>query len=247
MLDYGMEKVHIGTSGFYYDHWIGCCYPEGISKRELLPAYAQTFSTVEINSTFYHFPRQSTLLHWLEATPEDFRFSLKAHRSITHYHRLDSGDLRAFMHQIKPLRPKLGVILFQLPPSLKLDLPLLDAFLSELPRGYRYAVEFRNDSWLGDLLFELLALHNVSFCINDFDRKETPWIATAEHVYIRMHGPLGRYRGKYPEAALQRLSEEILSLREAGRELYCYFNNDMEGFAWENARELEALLGEAGG
>jgi uncharacterized protein YecE (DUF72 family) len=241
-----MEKVHIGTSGFYYDHWIGCCYPEGISKRELLPAYARTFSTVEINSTFYHFPRQSSLLHWLEVTPDDFRFSLKAHRSITHYHRLDSGDLRAFMHQIRPLRPKLGVILFQLPPSLKLDLPLLDAFLSELPRGYRYAVEFRNDSWLDDVVFELLALHGVSLCINDFDRKETPWVATAGHVYIRMHGPLGRYRGKYPEAALQRLAGEIASLREEGRELYCYFNNDMEGFAWENARELEAMIGEAG-
>jgi uncharacterized protein YecE (DUF72 family) len=241
-----MEKVHIGTSGFYYDHWIGCCYPEGISKRELLPAYARTFPTVEINSTFYHFPRQSSLLHWLEVTPDDFQFSLKAHRSITHYHRLDSGDLRAFIHQIKPLRPKLGVILFQLPPSLKIDLPLLDAFLSELPRGYRCAVEFRNDSWLDDVVFELLALHNVSLCINDFDRKETPWIATAEHVYIRMHGPLGRYRGKYPAAALERLAQEMISLRESGKELYCYFNNDMEGFAWENARELEALIGEAG-
>ena len=242
-----MRNIHVGTSGFYYDHWIGGCYPEGISKRELLGYYVRNFTTVELNSTFYHFPRRSTVEHWAATTPEDFCFSIKASRTITHTRRLDHArDIAlAFMHQIKPLKAKLGVTLFQLPPTLAPDLPLLDAFLSELPIGYRYAVEFRNDAWLGDLLFELLARHGVSLCINDFDCRQTPWTATAGHVYIRMHGPLGRYRGKYPEAALDTLAFQISEWAGSGKELFCYFNNDMEGFAWENAKELLQRL-EAG-
>ena len=243
-----MEKVHIGTSGFYYDHWIGRCYPDGSPKKALLPLYAAAFATVEINSTFYHFPRTGTLEHWLEVTPEDFCFSLKAHRGITHLHRLDhAGDaLHAFMHQIRPLRPKLGVILFQLPPSRERDLPMLEAFLSELPPGYRYAFEFRHGSWIDDALFDLLRGYGAAFCINDFEGEMTPCVATAEHAYIRMHGPRGHYRGRYDTGALQRLAAEIRTLHDAGRELFGYFNNDMEGFAWENALELGALLEGAG-
>jgi uncharacterized protein YecE (DUF72 family) len=113
-----MQKIHIGTSGFYYDHWIGRCYPEDISKRDLLLFFAKNFKTVEINSTFYHLPKQSTIAHWLEATPDDFIFALKANRSITHRKKIDAvlDEIRLFIHLIKPLKEKLGVILFQLPP-----------------------------------------------------------------------------------------------------------------------------------
>ena len=151
------------------------------------------------------------------------------------------GELRALIHLIKPMKRKLGIILFQLPPGLHLDIPLLDGFLSELPAGYRYAVEFRHRSWLNDLVLSLLELHGVAFCINDFGRMQTEWIATAPFVYIRMHGPLGRYNGKYNAEQLSTLCNKIEGLTADGKDLYCYFNNDMEGFACENAKELEGV------
>ncbi len=238
-----MQKIHIGTSGFYYDHWIGRCYPENISKRDLLPFFAQHFKTVEINSTFYHLPRRTTIEHWLETTPDDFIFTLKANRSITHRRRLDAvlREVTLFIHLIKPLKKKLGVILLQLPPYLKLDIGLLDAFISQLPRGYKYAIEFRDASWMDDVVFELMALHGIGLCINDFAQRQTPWIATAPFVYIRMHGPLGSYRGKYDRQQLTALCETINGFVKEGREVFCYFNNDMEGFAWQNAQELIEL------
>ncbi|WP_345976999.1 DUF72 domain-containing protein [Sulfurimonas sp. HSL3-7] len=238
-----MQKIHIGTSGFYYDHWIGRCYPDTISKHDLLPFFAQHFKTVEINSTFYHLPRRSTIEHWLETTPDDFIFTLKANRSITHRRRLDAAlkEVMIFIHLIKPLKKKLGVILFQLPPYLKLDIGLLDAFISQLPKGYKYAIEFRDVSWMDDVVFELMELHGIGFCINDFEQRQTPRIATAPFAYIRMHGPQGRYRGKYDAQSIRALCETIHGFVKEGREVFCYFNNDMEGFAWQNAQELVAL------
>ena len=235
-----MQKVHIGTSGFYYDHWIGRCYREGSPKNTLLEQYAQNFSTVELNTTFYHFPRSTSVEHWAAVTPENFCFSVKANRAITHMHRLAHAKelLQAFLHQLQPLRSKLGVILFQLPPSLSPDIPLLEAFLSELPEGYRYAFEFRDIKWLDDRLYELLSQYGVSLCINDFGAHPTPWIATAGHVYIRLHGPTGHYEGKYQGEALDTVASRMLEWAGPGRELFCYFNNDMEGFAWQNAKEL---------
>jgi uncharacterized protein YecE (DUF72 family) len=240
-----MQKIHIGTSGFYYDHWIGRCYPEGISKHDLLPFFAKHFKTVEINSTFYHLPKQSTIAHWLEVTPDDFIFTLKANRSITHRKKIDAvlEETRLFIHLIKPLKEKLGVILFQLPPYLKLDIRLLDAFISQLPKGYRYAIEFRDESWMDDVVFELMALHGIGLCINDYEQRQTPWIATAPFVYIRMHGPQGRYSGKYDMQTITALCGTINGFADEGREVFCYFNNDMEGFAWQNAQELIALCG----
>lgn len=238
-----MQKIHIGTSGFYYDHWIGKCYPEDISKRDFLPFFAQNFKTVEINTTFYHLPKHTTIEHWLEVTPDDFIFTLKANRNITHHKRLDAvlDEIVTFIHLIKPLKAKLGVILFQLPPYLKLDIKLLDAFISQLPKGYKFAIEFRDESWMDSVVFELMALNGIGFCINDFAQKQTPWIATAPFVYIRMHGPLGSYRGKYNAQKITALCERVKDFIKEDKEVYCYFNNDMEGFAWQNAQELIEL------
>jgi uncharacterized protein YecE (DUF72 family) len=237
-----LSKIWIGTSGFYYDHWIGKCYPEQISKRDLLPFYAERFTTVEVNSTFYHLPRKSTTEHWLEVTPSDFRFTLKAYRGITHYKKLEDArsELLAFLHLVTPLKPKLGVLLFQLPPQLKRDLKLLEDFLAGLPEGYRYAFEFRHASWIGDDLFALLGQYGAGFCINDFDKKQTPWEVTAPFAYVRMHGPGGRYRGRYDEKAIAALGKRLEGMAVKGREVYCYFNNDEEGYAWENAQMLMA-------
>jgi len=242
-------KLWIGTSGFYYDHWIGKCYPEGIDRHDLLPYYAGHFKTVEVNSTFYHLPRSSTVEHWLAATPEDFTFALKAYRGITHYKKLKEArsELLAFLHLVKPLRPKLGVLLFQLPPSLKRDDALLHAFLEQLPAGYRYAFEFRHASWVDDTVFALLRQHGAGFCINDFDGCQTPWEVTAPFAYVRMHGPQERYRGRYDAAAIGALCGKLSDLADGGRDVFCYFNNDMEGFAWENALMLSSSCAKAQG
>jgi len=180
-------------------------------------------------------------------TPDDFIFTLKAHRSITHQKRPDRAvkEIRRFIHLIKPLKKKLGAILFQFPPYLKLDIGVLDNFLSELPRGYKYAIEFRHQSWMDSVVFELMELHGVGFCINDFGRRQTPWIATAPFAYIRMHGPLDRYNGRYDPVQIADLCKIIRGFAEDGKEIFCYFNNDMEGFAWENAQELMELCRES--
>ena len=238
-----MQKIHIGTSGFYYEHWRGKCYPETLPKRDFLPYFARYFKTVEINMTFYHLPRYTTIEHWLKETPDDFIFTLKANRNITHQKRLDSvhREIMTFIHLIKPLKKKLGVILFQLPPYIKLDIKLLDTFISQLPKGYKYAIEFRDTSWMDAVVFELMQLHGVGLCINDYAQKQTPWIATAPFVYIRMHGPSGRYRGKYDTPKITELCETIKDFAKKGKEVFCYFNNDIEGYAWQNAQELIAL------
>lgn len=236
--------IHIGTSGFYYDHWKGPFYPEELPKAAWLPHYAAHFPSVELNTTFYHLPRQKSLLHWLEVTPEDFVFSLKGYRQITHYKRLRDvrDDLLRFIHLIKPLKSKLGVILFQLPPSLHLDMPLLEHFLTALPHGYRYAVEFRHRSWLDPAVYELLRLHNVALCIDDYEKHPIPFIATADFVYIRRHGENGRYAGRYPIQALETLAGEIARFAAEGKAVYCYFNNDFEAAACEDAVELTHIL-----
>lgn len=239
--------MYIGTSGFYYDHWIGKCYPEGIDKHDLLPFYARHFGTVEVNSTFYHLPRQRSVGHWRDAVPEDFRFALKAYRGITHYKKLSEAraELLAFLHLVKPLRPKLGPLLFQLPPSLTRDDRLLDDFLASLPSGYRYAFEFRHASWIDDAVLTLLQHHGAAFCINDFDGEMTPWAMTAPFGYVRMHGPQGHYRGCYDDTQIAALCDRLSTTAAEGRELFCYFNNDTEGFAWENARMLQARCAQA--
>ncbi len=239
-----MQTIQIGTSGFYYDHWVGRFYPSELPKAEWLPYYAARFASVELNTTFYHLPRKKSLLHWLKATPEAFCFSLKAPRTITHARRLRDveQEVQLFIHLIKPLKTRLGAILFQLPPSLGLDMPLLEQFLSTLPRGYRYALEFRHDSWLDDAVFGLLELHNVAFCIDDYEQRQAPFVATADFVYIRRHGESGRYRGSYDAAGLSALAGEITAFAGSGKKIYCYFNNDFEAAACRDAKALEKLL-----
>ncbi len=237
-------KVHVGTSGFYYDHWRGLFYPEDLSKRKWLAYYIEHFDTLELNSTFYHLPKAKSIEHWEELAKEGFTYSLKAPRTITHYKKLkDAKDnLYAFLHLIKPLKSHLGVILFQLPPSLHKDEELLAAFCHDLPRGYRYAFEFRHASWYDESLFELLHRYDIALCIHDFEKKETPKVMTAHFGYVRFHGTNGRYAGEYGKERLQPWAEWI---KEQGREFFCYFNNDFEGAAVRDAMGLKELLEKA--
>ena len=238
-------SIHIGTSGFYYEHWRGVFYPQDLAKRRFFEYYMKQFDTVELNSTFYHLPRLKTTEHWAQISPEDFLFALKAYRGITHYRKLKDvrEELIRYLHLIKPLKPKLASILFQLPPSLSVDAALLKDFLEMLPRSYRHTIEFRHESWMREEIFNLLKSYNVAMCINDFEKHTTPFEMTADFGYIRFHGPTGRYGGSYDEAALAGWAEKIAEASKELKEMFVYFNNDVAGYAVQNAMQLRRMLG----
>lgn len=237
--------IHIGTSGWHYKHWLGDFYPEKFPPGKMFPWYAREFDTVEINNSFYRLPEQKTFQHWRESAPRGFIFAVKASRFITHIKRLkdakDSIDL--FFSRARPLGLTLGPVLFQLPPRWKLNLERLSDFLNVLPRGHRYCIEFRDESWCVPQIYDLLARHNVANCIHDWRDMLWPPQVTADFTYVRFHGSGTRYGGNYPEAHLGEWADRLLAWKSQLSAAYLYFNNDLGGHAIRNARTLRELLG----
>jgi len=237
--------IHIGTSGWHYKHWLGDFYPQKFAPAKMFPWYAREFDTVEINNSFYRLPEEKTFQHWRELAPRGFVFAVKASRFITHIKRLkdaeDSIDL--FFSRARPLGPTLGPVLFQLPPRWKLNLERLSDFLDILPRGHRYCIEFRDETWCVPQVYDLLARYNIAYCIHDW--REMPWPEqlTADFTYVRFHGSGTRYGGDYPEAHLRRWADRLLAWKSQLSAAYLYFNNDIGGHAIRNARTLRELLG----
>jgi len=240
-----MDKLHIGTSGWHYKHWIGSFYPESIQTKEMLSFYARHFDTVEINNTFYRLPAPKTFDSWRENSPRDFHFVVKASRFITHMKKLKDpkSSIAKFFLGVERLERKLGPILFQLPPRWELNLERLEEFLIALPKAHRYVFEFRDESWLAPQVFALLREHNAAFCIHDLGRMKIPLEITADFTYIRFHGPgEAKYKGSYPDKALQEWARRISGWRSELSGIYVYFNNDVGGWAVKNAAELKQLL-----
>ncbi|MBN3037846.1 MAG: DUF72 domain-containing protein [Candidatus Omnitrophica bacterium] len=237
-------KCLIGTSGWYYQHWLGRFYPEDISKDKLLPYFAQSFNTVELNNTFYHLPKGPTVEGWCKKTPEDFVFALKASRFITHIKRLANlGDsLEVFLERTSLLNAKRGPLLYQLPPSMKKDRKRLVSFLKKLPRKLRSVVEFRHQSWLDDEIFKLLRRYNVAHCIVSMPDFPTVFEQTADFVYIRMHGGSALYRSSYTDKELKGVASSLNRFLKKGLDVYVYFNNDAYGYAVKNALALKDIL-----
>ena len=235
----------IGTSGWYYQHWYGPFYPEGLSKEKLLPYFAQSFNTVELNNTFYHLPKETTVKGWYKKAPKDFVFAVKASRFITHIKRLANlGDsLEVFLKRAYLLRRKLGPILYQLPPSMKKDSKRLRSFLEKLPKKERNVVEFRHWSWLDEEIFSLLKEFSVAHCIISMPNFPIVVKATADFVYIRMHGGSILYRSNYSRAKLKTCAGWIKKFLKDGLDTYVYFNNDAYGYAVKNAMTLKKILG----
>jgi uncharacterized protein YecE (DUF72 family) len=175
-------KYYIGTSGFSYPHWRGLFYPDKLPQARWLEHYAQTFTTVELNSTFYRLASETTVKNWRDRTPQDFLFAVKASRLITHLHRLHGVQepLESFLSRMQSLEQKLGPVLYQLPPSLKRDEALLEAFLQLLPTGQQHVLEFRDSSWYQEKVETLLGEHNVALCVHDMSGSESPVSATAD-------------------------------------------------------------------
>src|SRR5256885_44375 len=181
-------ELWAGTSGYSYKEWCGHFYPDKLPGSEMLRYYSARFTTVEINNTFYRMPAESMLAQWIEQVPAHFAFTLKAPRRITHESRLrdTESNVAEFVRRANALGGKLGVLLFQLPPYLKKDLPRLNDFLALLPAGQQIAFEFRNDSWQDDEVYEALRRRGAILCVTDTDEGDTPFVATAGCGYVRL-------------------------------------------------------------
>lgn len=238
------SAYHIGTSGWSYSHWKGPFYPAQISNDKMLEYYCKHFRTVEINSSFYHLPQVETLRHWYDISPDEFLFSVKASRYITHMKKLNDPkqSLHALLEAISVLADKLGPILFQLPPRWHCNLERLSHFLDGLSADFRYAFEFRDPSWLVPETYHLLSRHNAAFCIYELDGFLSPRAVTADFVYTRLHGPGGPYQGDYNNRTLADWAGAFHAWREQGKDIYCYFDNDEAGYAARNAAALAGML-----
>jgi uncharacterized protein YecE (DUF72 family) len=238
--------VVIGTSGWTYDSWRGPFYPQDIAKKDWLSWYGTQFSTAEVNGSFYRTPSIETVREWRKATPPNFLFAWKASQFITHWKRLKDtcvNSIALMETRLALLGPKLGPVLFQLPARFEADRERLARFLDMLPSRRRYAFEFRHPSWYDDSVLDLLAERDVSLCIADHHLAPAPWVATARHVYLRGHGPEGRYRDNYPDATLRRWVQRIHGWQREQRRVFVYFDNDQKSAAPADARRLIQLLG----
>ena len=238
-------NLRIGASGYSYDHWRGAFYPEDLPPARWLPHYAETFNTVELRATFYRVPSPTAVKAWRTNTPDDFLFTTRAHKVITHSKMLRgcSRELSAFREALSRLGVKLNAVVWSLPSGFHVDLPRLDAFLRVVTRTWRkrHAVEFCHASWLEEETYALLRKHKVSLVNGDSPRANVVYTATTDFVYLRRHGAKGNSRKPYPDRALYEDADQIAACIQQGLDVLVYFNNDAEGHALRNARRLRSL------
>ena len=234
-------SIWIGTSGYNYPEWKGSFYPSTLPAAKMLPYYAERFPTVEINYTFYRAPNEKILAGWNSATPERFKLTLKAPKRITHDSRLrDCADrVRQFLETAASLGPKLGALLFQLPPNFKKDLAVFDAFLDAFPPRVCAAFEFRHPSWLDEEVYARLRARNLALCVADSEKLSTPVEITADYAYFRL-----RDEGYLPDD-IARWAQIITERTSACREVFVYFKHEEEGKGPEFATLLMNHLHES--
>ena len=210
----------------------------------MLAYYMERFDAVELNNSFYHLPKTTSLESWRDSTPKDFCFAVKGSRFLTHMKKLKDPEqgLRRFLDAVEVLQHKLGPILFQLPPNWELDFERLSTFLSFLPKYHRYAFEFRNATWNVSQIYDLLARHDAAYCIFDLAGTQSPVQVTSDLAYVRLHGPGGKYQGSYSDSALSKWADQIRDWQRALKSIHIYFDNDQAGYAASNALKLKELL-----
>ena len=239
--------VHIGTSGWSYDHWNGVLYPDGSAPRDRLGVYTSTFRTVELNASFYRWPRDATFAGWRRRLPDGFVMSVKAPRGLTHAKRLYAPEtwvsrIAACWHTLGDRR---GVLLVQLAPNHARDDARLDHFLGCVPSWMRVAVELRHESWIDDAVFGILERHGAAYCVMSGANLPCVLRATAPFVYVRLHGPDTEhlYGGSYGDDDMQWWADRINDWTGGGLDVYAYFNNDGGGNAVRNALTLRERTG----
>jgi uncharacterized protein YecE (DUF72 family) len=238
--------ARIGTSGWSYDHWTGVLYPDGMPSAKRLARYVEVFDTVELNASFYRWPKPSTFASWCARLPAGFELAVKAPRGLTHARKLYQPEewierMTAGLHELAPVR---GPLLVQLPPNLPRDDDRLDWFLGAVPAWMRPVVEFRHPSWTDDAVFDLLERHGAAYCVMSGAGLPCILRATAESVYVRLHGPDDEalYAGSYSDEQLCWWADRVSEWEAQGHRVYAYFNNDGHGHAVRNALTLRGML-----
>jgi len=240
-----MARILIGTSGWHYDSWRGPFFPKGLPLKNQLQYYASQLPTTELNGVFYRTPTPGAVRSWQEQTGKEFVFAWKASRFITHWKRLSENSVNSLAlmeERLHVLGTKTGPILFQLPPNFPADVERLRAFFKLLSKKRRYSFEFRHPSWYSPPIFRLLSERNIALCISDHHDAPSPWKRTADFVYVRGHGPGGRYRGHYHGAMLAEWAKRVRSWKRQGCDVYVYFDNDQKSAAPADALKLQQLL-----
>lgn len=242
------DHIHIGTSGWSYKHWKGRFYEAGVKPAAYLTYYAREFGCTEINASFYGLPTPETVEKWTESVPDDFRFCPKMSRYMTHIKRLREPEepLERFFAAFAPLREKPGPLLVQLPPNMKYDAARAEHFFRLLAGKYMahdFVLEVRHPSWLEDAALDAMAQHGVGLVISQsgvgFPYSE---MVTARTVYLRFHGPAALYASPYSEELLEEYAGKMRHWRDEGHHVWAFFNNDVHGYAVDDARRLRALV-----
>ena len=219
-----MSRLFVGTSGWAYPSWKPKFYPEKLPQKNFLKYYATQLNTVEVNFTFRQLVKETTIEKWLNETPQEFRFGIKAHQVITHIKRLTATEdfVKRFLGTIEALAraERLGPVLFQLPPNLRADTELLETFLATIPRGLRAAFEFRHTSWFGDDIFHMLREHNIALCVAETEERTTPDVVTADFCYYRFRKPT--YTPDERRGMVDRIQEHL----GQNREVFAYFKHE---------------------
>lgn len=244
----------MGTSGYTYPHWVGVFYPEDLPQSRWFEHYVQVFDAVELNVTFYRLPASRTFEGWARRAPQDFAFVVKGSRYITHVRRLAEPrqPVEVLMDACRPLGDRLRCVLWQLPPRFRADAARLREFLRALPRTVRHAFEFRDASWFGEPVYELLAEYDAAVVCADWPfqvlppgmnprRVDRPVVRVPQVAgwwYLRRHGPGDAYGGSYPESSLRADARWVRGALQEGREGFVFFNNDVAGHAVRNALTL---------
>ncbi len=244
--DAAPADIRIGCSGWNYKHWRERFYPKGLPASRWFAFYAEHFNTVEINNSFYRLPSPETFEKWRNQAPPGFCYAVKANRFITQAKKLKECDepLERMMHAARRLGDRLGPMLYQLPPSLKINLDRLEDFLRIVPKDVTNVFEFRDKSWHVPETFALLDRYGASFCAHDMPGSASERAAVGPIAYVRFHGGEGKYWGRYSDEGLLSWTDWILEQRGQGRDVWCYFNNDIHGHAIHDAQTLKSMVGQ---
>jgi uncharacterized protein YecE (DUF72 family) len=241
-----MARVLIGTSGWHYDSWRGPFFPKGLPLKNQLQYYASQFATTELNGVFYRTPSLDAVEAWRAQSGADFVFAWKASKFITHWKRLSNNSINSLAlieERLSVLGEKAGPVLFQLPPNFEADAERLASFFKLLSKKRRYSFEFRHPSWYQPHVLKLLSESNIALCLSDHHDAPAPWKRTADFIYIRGHGPGGRYKGHYSSQMLSDWAKRIRSWKKQGYDVFVYFDNDQKSAAPADALKLKQLLG----
>lgn len=231
-----MAQLFAGTSGFSYPAWKPEFYPADLPSRRFLEHYATRLNSVEANYTFRRLLTQSVIDGWLKVTSPEFQFGCKAHMRLTHIMKMQEAEsfTDLFLKALEPLRAarRLGPVLFQFPPTFKLELERLERYLPLLPKDMRFAFEFRHGSWLAEPVYKVLQRHNVALCLAESDKLQVPKVLTADFTYFRLR------KADYDEAAREAIAVQVKELFAGGRDVYVYFKHEDDPHGALYAEEL---------